>query len=174
MPNGIEKTNNEIAAADTEQTYNSVRGYVIEAQQQVYRAVNFAMVEAYWKIGKEIYEACGESERAAYGKQLLAELSDRLTTEFGKGFDQSNLRYMRRFYLTFPIRDALRPELSWTHYREHKSDTLVEYTLPEGYKQVFASKYLPYMPTEEELKRELKLQDFEKLDAPDDNVSSDA
>ena len=262
-------------------------------------------------FGKQIYEACGENERAEYGKQLLKYLSDKLTREFGKGFDESNLRNMRRFYNIFPIRDALRPELSWTHYRslmrvedeearafyfdeavkcgwssrqldrqinsfyyqrilaskdkksvseeinelepkpeydkiikdpyvlefldlpanEHfnvegrhfyidlvfynyilkcfvlidlkigdlthqdlgqmqmyvnyytrnmmnegdnppigivlcadKSDTLVEYTLPEDNKQIFAAKYLPYMPTKDELKRELNIEDFEKKD----------
>jgi len=101
----------------SEYTYQSIRGYVIEARQQVYAAVNAAMVTAYWKIGKSIFEACGESDRAAYGKQVLQYISERMTTEFGKGFDESNLRNMRRFYLTFPIQDALRPELSWTHYR---------------------------------------------------------
>ena len=48
---------------------------------------------------------------------MLAQLSEQLTAEFEKGFDASNLRKMRLFYQTFPIRDALRPELSWTHYR---------------------------------------------------------
>ena len=100
-----------------ENTYRSIRGYVIEAQGQVYKAVNAAMVDAYWKIGKSIFEACGENDRAAYGKQVMKYISERLTAEFGKGFDISNLRNMRRFYLTFPIQDALRPELSWTHYR---------------------------------------------------------
>ncbi|MBQ7148900.1 MAG: hypothetical protein IJR96_09130 [Pseudobutyrivibrio sp.] len=75
------------------------------------------MVIAYWNIGKQIYDACGENERAEYGKQLLKYLAEKLTKEFGKGFDESNLRNMRRFYSTFQIRDALRPELSWTHYR---------------------------------------------------------
>ena len=100
-----------------ENVYHSVRGYVIDAQRKVYASVNSAMVEAYWKIGKTIYEVCGESDRAAYGKQVLQFLSEKLTTEFGKGFDQSNLRNMRRFYQSFPIWDAVRPELSWTHYR---------------------------------------------------------
>ncbi|MBQ9003897.1 MAG: hypothetical protein IJ087_18785 [Eggerthellaceae bacterium] len=108
-------TQNELSTVGTEQAYQSVRGYVIEAQQQVYRAVNSAMVEAYWKIGKDIYEASGESERAAYGKQLIAELAEKLTAEFGKGFTERNLRSMRQFYLVFPIRNALRAELSWTH-----------------------------------------------------------
>lgn len=75
------------------------------------------MVTAYWNIGKQIYAACGENDRAAYGKQLLQFLSDKLTAEFGRGFDVSNLRNMRRFYVAFPIQDSLRPELSWTHYR---------------------------------------------------------
>ena len=97
--------------------YRSIREYVIEAQRQVYSAVNTAMVTAYWNIGKEIFEICGESERAAYGKQILKYLSERLTVEFGKGFDESNLRNMRRFYLAFPIQDTVCPELSWSHYR---------------------------------------------------------
>ena len=112
MSNNTEIASSSLSSDAAEQTYQSVRGYVIEAHQQVYRAVNSAMVEAYWKIGKEIYEACGESERAAYGKQPIAELAEKLTAEFGKGFTQANLRNMRQFYLTFPIRDALRSELS--------------------------------------------------------------
>ena len=100
-----------------QETYDTVRGYIVAAQKQVKAAVNSAMVTAYWNIGKQIYEACGENERAEYGKQLMQYLSDKLTVEFGKGFDVSNLRNMRRFYNTFPIQDALRPELSWTHYR---------------------------------------------------------
>lgn len=57
-----------------------------------------------------------ENDRAAYGKQLLRYLSEKLTEEFGKGFNERNLRNMRQFYLTFPIRNSLRSELSWTHY----------------------------------------------------------
>ena len=115
-------SNDELIQKDAEltgdqATYSAVRGYIIAAQKQVYSAVNSAMVTAYWNIGKQIYEACGENDRAAYGKHLLQFLSDKLTVEFGKGFDVSNLRNMRRFYVAFPIRDALRPELSWTHYR---------------------------------------------------------
>ena len=111
------KRESELNTPQSEDAYCSIRGYVIEAQGQVYTAVNAAMVTAYWKIGKSIFEACGENDRAAYGKQVLKYISERLTVEFGKGFDISNLRNMRRFYLTFPIQDALRPELSWTHYR---------------------------------------------------------
>ena len=101
----------------SEKAYLSIRNYVIDAQKQVYSAVNAAMVVAYWNIGKTIYEICGENERAAYGKHVLKYISNRLTKEFGKGFDESNLRNMRRFYIAFSIRDTVCPELSWSHYR---------------------------------------------------------
>jgi len=74
-------------------------------------------VQTCWTVGWHIveFEQRGAS-RAIYGARLLPEL-ERLTPEFGKGFDASNLRYMRLFYQAFRIRDALRHELSWTHYR---------------------------------------------------------
>ncbi|MBO6219048.1 MAG: hypothetical protein J6N81_05685 [Treponema sp.] len=57
------------------------------------------------------------NERAEYGKTVLEGLSKKLTAEFGKGFDESNLRYMRLFYQTFKNCDTLRHELTWSHYR---------------------------------------------------------
>ena len=90
---------------------------VAEAQNKVYSAVNFVMVETYWNIGKKIYEAQGESERTEYGTGLLKYLSEKLTSEFGKGFTITNLKYMRMFYIAFPNRHSLRDQLSWTHYR---------------------------------------------------------
>ena len=76
------------------------------------------MVRAYWSIGKIIIEQEQKGKvKAGYGEYLLINLAERLTKDFGKGFDESNLRYIRKFYMVFPIRDALRHELSWTHYR---------------------------------------------------------
>lgn len=97
--------------------YDNVREVLELARSKAYAAVNFAMVEAYWNIGRLIAGTIGEDARNEYGKHLMRYLSERLTADFGKGFDESNLRYMRKFYLTFPIRDALRHELTWTHYR---------------------------------------------------------
>jgi predicted nuclease of restriction endonuclease-like (RecB) superfamily len=98
--------------------YDSIREILQNARAKAHRAVNFAMVEAYWNIGRIIVEdeQAGEN-RAEYGKQLLKYLSQRLTNEFGRGFDPSNLRYIRIFYQAFPIRDTLRHELTWSHYR---------------------------------------------------------
>ena len=104
-------------AAVTEAFYKQVASILNAARNKAYAAVNFAMVEAYWEIGRSIVEEQGGEERAGYGEALLQGLAERLTADFGKGFDASNLRYMRQFYLAFPIRDALRHELSWTHYR---------------------------------------------------------
>lgn len=100
-----------------ENAYLSIRSYVIDAQKHVYSAVNAAMVTAYWNIGKAVYEVCGENDRAAYGKQVLKYISERLTAEFGKGFSVQGLRNMRQFYLAFPDRSRVREELSWSHYR---------------------------------------------------------
>ena len=75
------------------------------------------MVEANWRVGFLIVEDEQKGKRKAeYGKAVLRDLAHRLTAEYGSGYDESNLRYMRSFYLAFPIRDALRHELSWTHY----------------------------------------------------------
>ena len=114
--NEIIKNENLQNDPQSENVYLSIRGYVIDAQRQVYSTVNAAMVTAYWNIGKIIYEICGENERAAYGKQILKYISERLIKEFGKGFSVRNLRNMRRFYLAFPIRQTLSAELSWSHY----------------------------------------------------------
>ena len=96
----------------------AIRELVQQARQQILRSVNSAMVQTYWHIGRLIVEDEQQGEvRAEYGKQQLEQLSARLTDEFGKGFDVTNLRTMRRFYQAFPIRDAVRLDLSWTHYR---------------------------------------------------------
>lgn len=96
----------------------SLRQLIVAARQKVLNAANVAQVVTYWEIGRHIveFEQGGEA-RAAYGQRLLTDLAEALTRDFGKGFDASILRYMRLFYHAFPIRDALRHELSWTHYR---------------------------------------------------------
>jgi len=103
-----------IPAQDT--VYQSIRTVLANAWQKAYTAINSAMVEAYWDIGRQIMKA-QEGQRAEYGTGLIKYLSTRLTKEFGKGFTETNLKYMRQFYTAFPIRAALRHELSWTHYR---------------------------------------------------------
>jgi len=101
-----------------ENLYKEVKQVIKESQNTVYRAANFAMIQAYWNIGRLIVEDEQKGEqRAEYGKATLKELSTRLTKEFGKSFSNRNLRYIRQFYQEFPNWNAVRSELSWTHYR---------------------------------------------------------
>ena len=74
------------------------------------------MVFAYWQIGKMIVEKQGGSPRADYGEGLISELSIQMTKDYGNGFDATNLRKMRQFYMLFPKRATVWRELSWSHY----------------------------------------------------------
>lgn len=99
-------------------TYNNIKTILDNARRNVYYAVNFEMVQAYWSIGRVIVEEEQKGKkRAEYGQYLIKELSKRLINEYGKGFDISNLKHMRLFYILFPKGDALRRLLTWTHYR---------------------------------------------------------
>ena len=97
---------------------SNLRAVILEARQQALHAVDVVQVRTCWAVGQHIVEfEQGGQSRAEYGKSVLAHVSAQLTSEFGKGFDERNLRYMRAFYSTFPNWNALRSELSWTHYR---------------------------------------------------------
>lgn len=101
------------------QFIDEVKQIVQQARKQAYSAINLAMVEAYWKLGKRIVEEEQQGQvRADYGKQLLKSLSKVLTEEFGKGFSVGSLYYYRQFYLTFPEIFATPWRiLSWSHYK---------------------------------------------------------
>jgi len=93
--------------------YAEIRAVLEKARSSAYRAVNLAMVQAYWQIGYLIVEHEQEgNERAEYGKAILKDLSRRLTREFGKGCSVQALRNMRQFYLVFSKRSAVRSESS--------------------------------------------------------------
>lgn len=98
--------------------YNDIRAIIINARNTIYKTVNTGILEANWKIGRWIVEEeqAGAS-RAEYGQRVINDLAEKLSVEFGRGFDARELRRYRQFYLLFPKWDALRPELTWTHYR---------------------------------------------------------
>jgi predicted nuclease of restriction endonuclease-like (RecB) superfamily len=111
--------------------YESVKNILDNTFRKVYRAANTAMVTAYWEIGRLIVEEeQNGASRADYGKQVLKELSEKLTSEFGRGYSVTNLKNFRLFYLVFPevfqqnsmanpdlpIRQTLSDELSWSHF----------------------------------------------------------
>jgi predicted nuclease of restriction endonuclease-like (RecB) superfamily len=126
-----------------------IRQMLQQARQQAYTAINSAMVEAYWNIGRRIVEEEQQgSQRAEYGEGLIKALSTQLTSEFGKGFSVANLENFRKFYLTFPNDEksyALRRELSWTHYRlimRVENATAREYYLAEAAAQNWSTRQL--------------------------------
>jgi predicted nuclease of restriction endonuclease-like (RecB) superfamily len=126
MKDKNEATNPRYAVIDSGQNstqknislFENIKNIIELARSSVRASVNSAMVQSYWEIGRLIVEDEQNGQtRAEYGKQQLKQLSARLSEEFGKGFDERNLRNMRAFYLALPKWNAVRTELSWTHYR---------------------------------------------------------
>ncbi|NOX66407.1 MAG: DUF1016 domain-containing protein [Chlorobi bacterium] len=119
--------------------YNKIAELLKDARRKVVQTVNKTMVYTYFEIGRTIVEEEQKGKvRAEYGKQLIKELSQRLTREFGKGFSITNLKQMRQFYLTYSKSQTLSDQskktqttstelkksekiisefnLSWSHY----------------------------------------------------------
>ncbi|SDF52171.1 Predicted nuclease of restriction endonuclease-like (RecB) superfamily, DUF1016 family [Bacteroidales bacterium KHT7] len=112
----------ELTSLPTSNNINEdIRSILAEARRITARAVNTAMVTAYWLIGKRIVlEEQKGQDRANYGEKLLKNLSKELTAEFGNGFSYPNLRNMRQFYRTYPNAEicyTLCSKLSWSHNR---------------------------------------------------------
>lgn len=148
---------NNVPSDLSDNIYAQIKHVLLQARATVLTTVNSAMVQAYWQVGRLIVNAQGGAERAAYGDELLKTISVRLKEEFGKGFDASNLRNMRTFYLTYPNCDSLRHNLSWTHYR-----SLMRVTNPEARKyyedEASAGKW-----SVRQLDRQIATQYYERL-----------
>ena len=97
--------------------YDDIKKIINESRNNVRNYVNTTMLFTYWNIGKKIVDFQGGEDKSKYGDRILIDLSKQLTYDFGKGYDTSNLRRMRQFYLLFPICASVRHELSWTHYK---------------------------------------------------------
>jgi hypothetical protein len=97
---------------------SQLRDLISDARVRALRSVDAIQVRTCWEIGRHVVEfEQGGAVRAEYGKRLLPRLAESLTAEFGRGFDARNLSNMRAFFQAFPIWNAVRSELSWTHYR---------------------------------------------------------
>ena len=138
--------------------YDDVRRIITEARNKVYHYAGGTLLYAYWEIGKRIItEEQDGNTRAAYGKGILKDLADRLTSEFGKGFDERELRKMRQFYQTFPIRDTLCPELSWSHYR------LIMRVERESARQYYATEAAEQCWSVRALERQINTLTYERI-----------
>lgn len=129
-----------------------------QGRQQAAQSVNTILVQTYWFIGQHIveFEQKG-NEKAEYGSQLFERLSKDLTLAYGKGFGRSNLLYMRKLYLSFPISGTLSHLLTWSHYYEIlKADSDLEIS--------FYSKQCQHERwSVRELKRQMRSSLFERL-----------
>lgn len=129
-----------------------------QGRQQAAQSVNTILVQTYWFIGQHIveFEQKG-NEKAEYGSQLFERLSKDLTLAYGKGFGRSNLLYMRKLYLSFPMSGTLSHLLTWSHYYEIlKADSDLEIS--------FYSKQCQHERwSVRELKRQMRSSLFERL-----------
>jgi len=141
--------------------FRNVRTILQNARNKAYASVNFVMVEAYWKIGKQIVEEEQKGKyKANYGEGLLKALSRELSEEFGKGFSYANLRNFRQFYLTYPNFEkcyTLCSKLSWSHNRlimRIENENERNYYLKEAHEQNWSVR---------ELERQIKTKTFNRL-----------
>ena len=138
--------------------YNNIKQLMNQARNKVSREVNNILVQTYWEIGRIIVEDEQENlNRAEYGKKLIADLSNRLTKEYGKGFSRSNLQNMRNFYLLYPICQTLSGKLSWSHYCELLSVS------DEKKRSFYEKETIQANWSVRELKRQIKTSLFERL-----------
>lgn len=109
---------NSPTAKEISTLYHTIGQIIEDARNAVYRTANTTMVRTYWHIGKTIVEEeQNGSERAEYGKELIKQLAEKLTKKYGKSFSERNLWYIKQFFQQWTNLNALRSELSWTHYR---------------------------------------------------------
>lgn len=99
--------------------YSRIFDLLKSARKTVAQSVNKTIVDTYFEIGRLIVEEeqNGKS-KAEYGQNLIRELSQKLTIEFGKGFSTTNIKQMRTFYLTYSKGQTVSDDfkLSWSHY----------------------------------------------------------
>lgn len=137
---------------------NKIGSLLQQGRQQAAQSVNTILVQTYWYIGQHIVEfEQNGNEKAEYGSQLFERLSKDLTIAYGKGFGRSNLLYMRKLYLSFPISGTLSHLLTWSHYYEIlKADSELEISFYN--KQCQHERW-----SVRELKRQMRSSLFERL-----------
>lgn len=115
--NDLEKMNN----INIEELYNRIVELIENAKRNVAIKVNNEMTLLYWNIGKDITENVLKNQKAEYGKSVIKKLSNKLVTEYGKGYSERNIFRMLKFYDYFSdieILSTLSAKLSWSHFVE--------------------------------------------------------
>lgn len=145
---------------------SEIKTIIADSREQAIRAVDHSRVLMYWHIGERIFEEEQQGkDRADYGKQLIRSLAEQLEPEFGSGFSKRQLDLMRQFYRTFPIVNAVRSQLSWTHYRlliRLDNEDKREYYIAEAAKNNWTTR---------QLERQINSQLYERLLLSNDKAS---
>jgi len=142
---------------------NLIENNIVEIKKQEISVNNHTLM-TYFNVGKLIVEAQGGEKRAKYGDNLIKEYSKKLTLEFGKGYDYTNLSRMRDLYLCFRKVGAVSQQLTWTHYR---------YILPiknESKRNYYINLSMENRLSVRELIREIKNNSYERLIGDKDNI----
>ena len=147
--------------------YDEIKNYVkkVEIGRAIREAnANYELVDSYWNIGKLIVDAQGGKEKSKYGDKLLKEWSEKLTQEYGKGYDYSNMRRFRQFYLTFPIIAPLGQQLSWS---------VIRVLLPivdTNKRNYYINLCIENRLSVRELKQEIKSNSYKRLEHKPDKI----
>ena len=147
--------------------YDEVNSYVkkVEIGKAIRETnANMELVECYWNVGRLIVEAQGEKEKAKYGNELIKTWAEKLTEEYGKGYNYTNLSRFRQFYLDFPIVAPLGQQLSWT---------IIRTILPikdENKRNYYINLCIANNLSKRELEKEIKSNSYERLEYKPDKI----
>lgn len=118
---GTEMSENHIIKPDIDTIYSDISSLIFNAKNQVMRQMNNSVITLYWEIGKKLTEEVLQGEKASYGKNIIGDLSDRLSVEYGRGFEKSAVFRMVKFYQEFSDYEkvaTLSQQLTWSHFVE--------------------------------------------------------
>ena len=147
--------------------YDEVNSYVkkVEIGKAIRETnTNMELMECYWNVGRLIVEAQGGKEKAKYGNELIKTWAEKLTEEYGKGYNYTNLSRFRQFFLAFPIVAPLGQQLSWTIIRtilpikdENKRNYYINLCIANNLSKI-------------ELEKEIKSNSYERLEYKPDKI----
>ena len=147
--------------------YDEVNSYVkkVEIGKAIRETnANMELVECYWNVGRLIVEAQGGKEKAKYGNELIKTWAEKLTEEYGKGYNYTNLSRFRQFFLAFPIVAPLGQQLSWT---------IIRTILPikdENKRNYYINLCIANNLSKRELEKEIKSNSYERLEYKSDKI----
>lgn len=112
---------NLIELKDINELYTDISNMICKTKNAVMKQMNNSVISLYWNIGKKLTDEVLQGQKAQYGKNIIGELSDRLTVEYGKGFEKSSVFKMVKFYQEFSDYEkvaTLSQQLTWSHFVE--------------------------------------------------------